>query len=165
MSVDSWAMGSSMRRFRERMRELIDSTSGTALIEAALVAPVLATVILGTVDLANYGAARLTVQQAINRGLEMAMIGGPTTSTTSIRDETAAQAGVASGQVTVTQSQTCNGSTATWGNTCSSGELRQFIQIDVTQTFTPTFAGGSVARVLTSNGTISISATGVIRIQ
>lgn len=155
-----------MRRFRKMIQELRDSISGTAVVETAVVAPFLAVVIMGTADVAMYGAAKLRVQQSINRGLEMAMIGGPSTSTESIEDEVESEAGVADGRVAVTQSQTCGGASATWNSTCTPGqEYRQFITITVTESFTPSFVLGVMADRLDDNQRINISATGVIRVQ
>ncbi|HKY81069.1 MAG TPA: TadE family protein, partial [Sphingobium sp.] len=51
--------------------DLIAETKGVALVETALVAPFLAIIIMGTVDTARYGAAKMQIQQAVNRGLEM----------------------------------------------------------------------------------------------
>lgn len=155
-----------MRRFRQSIQELRDSNSGAAAIETAIVAPFLAVVMMGTVDIAQYGAAKLEVQQAINRGLEMAMMGGPDTSTTAIQSDVATEAGVATANVNVTQTQTCNGASATWGSSCSSGqELRKFITITVTQNFRPSFVMGVLADRVDGSNRINISATGVIRVQ
>lgn len=152
-----------MRRFRTVIQDLARETRGTAVIETAVVATCLSILIMGTVDVARYGAAILNVQQGINRGLEMAMMGGPNTSTTTIQSEVATQAGVSTSAVTVTQSQTCAGTTATFGSSCTSGqETRKFYTVRVQTTFTPTFALGALAR---SRGTsISIDRTGVIRV-
>ena len=152
-----------MRRLRTVFQDLARSTSGTAVIETAIVATCLSVIIMGTVDVARYGAAILNVQQGVNRGLEMAMMGGPTTSTTTIQPEVATQANISTSNVTVTQSQTCAGTTATYGSTCTSGqESRKFYTITATSTFTPTFALGVLAR--SQGSSISISRTGVIRI-
>ena len=153
-----------MRRFRTVIQELARSTRGTAVIETAVVATCLSILIMGTVDVTRYGAAILNVQQGINRGLEMAMMGGPSTSTTTIQSEVATQAGISTSAVTVTQSQTCAGTVqGTYGVTCTSGqETRKFYTIRVQTSFTPTFALGALAR---SRGTsISIDKTGVIRV-
>jgi len=155
-----------MRRLRKAMQKLVDSTAGTAVVETAIVAPVLAVVIMGIVDVADYGAAKLKVQQAINRGLEMAMIGGPSTATTAIQTEVADHADVTSDKVTVTQLQTCNDADTTWGNSCSSGqELKRFIKIDLVQTYEPQFVGPLASFISNTDGPVSISASGTLRVQ
>lgn len=153
-----------MRRLRSLLHDLAHCTRGTAVIETAVVATFLSIVIMGTVDVARYGSALVGAQQAVNRGLEIAMMGGPDTPTTTVQSEVATQASVPTGNVTVTQSQTCAGTTQTWGTSCSSGELRKFYTVTVTNSFTPTFVGGVVARRLATNGSIAISTTGVIRV-
>ena len=157
--------GVTMRRFRAVIQDLARSTRGTAVIETAVVATCLSILIMGTVDVTRYGAAILNVQQGINRGLEMAMMGGPSTPTTTIQSEVASQAGVSTSAVTVTQSQTCAGTAPAggYGSSCTTGqETRKFYTIRVQTTFTPTFALSALAR---SRGTsISIDRTGVIRI-
>jgi Flp pilus assembly protein TadG len=154
-----------MRRLRSLLHDLAHSTRGTAVIETAVVASFLSIVIMGTVDVARYGSALLNVQQGVNRGLEMAMMGGPSTPTATIQSEVATQAGVSTSNVTVTQSQTCAGTTATYGTSCTSGqESRKFYTITATSSFTPTFVGGVLARRFATNGSIAISTTGVIRV-
>ena len=146
---------------------LIAEAKGVAFVETALVAPFLAAVVMGTVDTARYGASKLNIQQAVNRGLEMSWLGGPSVATTDIQTQAASQANLSTSAVTVTQTQECAGTAATWGSTCATGqETAKYTQIRISTTFTPTFVLGSLARLLgNSNGNIPISATGVIRIQ
>src|SRR5689334_10877702 len=103
--------GVSMRRFRAVIQDLMRETRGTAVIETAVVATCLSILVMGTVDVARYGAAILNVQQGINRGLEMVMMGGPTTSTSTVQSEVSTQTGISTSNITVTQSQTCAGTT------------------------------------------------------
>jgi Flp pilus assembly protein TadG len=155
-----------MRRLCTVFQDLARSTSGTAVIETAIVATCLSIIIMGTVDLARYGAALLKTQQAVNRGLEMVMINGPGTSTSTVQSDVATQAGVATSAVTVTQTQTCAGTAATYGSTCTTGqEARKYYTINVATSFTPTFALGAVARRIAPNGSIPISTTGEIRVS
>jgi Flp pilus assembly protein TadG len=150
-------------RLRTVIKDLARETRGTAVIETAVVATCLSILVMGTVDVTRYGAAILNVQQGINRGLELAMMGGPNTSTTTIQSEVSTQTGISTSNITVSQSQTCAGTTATFGSSCTSGqETRKFYTIAVTTTFTPTFALGVIARRLGTS--ISISRTGVIRV-
>jgi Flp pilus assembly protein TadG len=156
-----------MRRFRPVIQKLARDKRGTAVIETAVVATCLSILIMGTVDVARFGAQHLRDQQGVNRGLEMVMMGGPSTSTTTVQSEVSTQTGVPIANITVTQSQTCAGvAQTTYGVTCTSGqEARKFYTITVNDTFTPTFALGTVARALRGGGsTIAITKTGVIRI-
>ena len=148
------------------LRSLLGETKGIALVETALVAPFLAVIIMGTVDTARYGAAKMKIQQAVNRGLEMSWMGGKDIAATDIQAQAAEQAGVATSAVTITQTLECGGTATSWSNTCSSGETARYTQIQISTTFTPSFALSSLARVLgNSNGVVPISATGVLRIQ
>ena len=144
-------------------------TSGIALVETALVAPFLAIILMGTVDAARYGAAKMKIQQAVNRGLEMSWMGGTDVVAADIQAQAAAQANVPTSAVTVTQTLECGGTATTWttnANPCASGETARYTQIQISTTFTPSFALGSLAKMLAnSNGVVPISATGVLRIQ
>ena len=148
-------------------RELSASKQGLALVETALIAPFLILLITGIVDLAMYGAALLKAQQAVNRGLEMSMMGGTSIPATDIQSEAAAQAGVATSNVVVTQTLECAGAAATWGSTCATGlEAAAYTRIQLSTTYHPVLAFGTTAWLQTNeNGDIPISVTGVIRIQ
>ncbi|HKT76416.1 MAG TPA: TadE/TadG family type IV pilus assembly protein [Sphingobium sp.] len=146
---------------------LIGEVRGVAFVETALIAPFLAMAIMGTVDTARYAAAKMAIQQAVNRGLEMSMMGGPTTAASDIQSQAAAQAGVATSAVTVTQTLECSGTSTSWSSTCTSAqETARYTQIQISTTFTPSFALGMLAKTLgNANGVVPISATGVLRIQ
>ena len=146
---------------------LVAETKGVALVETALVTPFLAAVIVGTVDTARYAAAKLEIQQAVNRGLEMSWMGGPTLAATDIQTQAALQADVPTSSVTVTQTLECAGTVTAWGANCATGqETAKYTQIQISTTFTPSFVLGSLAQMLgNSNGVVPISVTGVMRIQ
>lgn len=148
-------------------RELSASKQGLALVETALIAPFLILLITGIVDLAMYGAALLKAQQAVNRGLEMSMMGGTSIATTDIQSQAATQAGVATSNVVVTPTLECAGVLTTWGSTCSTGqETAVYTKIQLSTTYHPLLAFGTTAWLNTdANGDIPISVTGVIRIQ
>ena len=154
---------------RARIGALIAETKGVALVETAMVAPFLAVIIMGTVDAARYGAAKMKIQQAVNRGLEMSWMGGPTLAASDIQAQAAAQASVPTSSVTVTQTLECGGTATTWttdSDPCASGETARYTQIQISTTFTPSFALGSLAKMLgNSDGVVPISVTGVLRIQ
>jgi Flp pilus assembly protein TadG len=144
------AFSAIMPRPGNLLRAMGAATDGVAVVETALIAPVLAIVIVGVIDTAGYGAAKLESQQAVNRGLE-----------------TATQAGVSTSQVTVTQTLECSGTTTSWSSSCATGqETARYIQIQISTTYTPLFALGSLAKLYgNSDGIIPISTSQVIRIQ
>lgn len=133
----------------------------------ALVAPFLILLITGIVDLAMYGAALLKAQQAVNRGLEMSMMGGTAVDIPDIQSQAAMQAGVSTNDVLVTPTLECSGAAATWGSACAAGqETAAYTQITIPTTYHPLLAFGTTAWMQTdANGDIPISVTGVIRIQ
>jgi Flp pilus assembly protein TadG len=160
------ALNEIMRPLGSLPRALAAEARGVALVETAIVTPFIAAVIMGTVDTARYGAAKLEIQQAVNRGLEMSWMGGPSLSATEIQTQAAAQADLPASAVTVTQTLECSGTVTSWSASCATGETARYTQIQISTTFTPTFVLGSLAKLLgNSNGDIPISATGVIRIQ
>jgi Flp pilus assembly protein TadG len=136
-------------------------------VEVALVAPFLALLIVNTVDSAIFAARKLQIQQGVNRGLEISMIGGKSTATSTIQSETATEAGVSTSAVTITQLLECDGLTTTWSSSCTTGqETSRFITVSVTTTHTPLFSLGLLTQTLgDSNGDIPIATSGTIRVQ
>lgn len=158
--------GTAMRH-RAMLRELVAAKQGVALVETALIAPIFVILILGVADLALYGAALIKAQQAVNRGLEMAMMGGTTVTSTSIQSETASQADVSTSNVTVTQTLECSGTATTWNTSCATGqETAAYVQIQLSTSYQPLFALSPLSWVKTdSSGKLPISLAEVIRIQ
>lgn len=151
---------------RRLFATLFSDANGVALVETAMVAPFLALTIMGTVDIARYGAAKMKIQQAVNRGLEMSWMGGKDIAVSDIQAQAAAQANVDAAGVTVTQTLECGGTATSWSSTCASGETARYTQIQISTTFTPSFALSPLTRTLgNSNGVVPISVTGVLRIQ
>jgi len=148
------------------LKELSASKQGVALVELALIAPFLILLITGIVDLALYGATLLKAQQAVNRGLEMSMMGGTSVDMDAIKIQVEAQAG-SPATATPIPTQECAGVAATWGSSCATGqETAKYTQIQLSTTYHPLLAFGTTAWMQTNaNGDIPISVTGVIRIQ
>jgi Flp pilus assembly protein TadG len=166
-SDDSLSLSDIAPPLRPFFGALIAETKGVAFVETALVAPFLALVIMGTVDTARYAAAKMKIQQAVNRGLEMSSMGGTSVAAADIQTQAAEQAGVSTSSVTVTQTLECGGTATSWTTTtCASGETARYTQVQISTSFTPSFALGSLAKLLgNSEGVVPISATGVLRIQ
>lgn len=61
-----------------RLRLLRDDERGTAAVELAMVAPVLALAMLGSLDLARAVAAKIALEQAANRAMHLADVVRPT---------------------------------------------------------------------------------------
>ena len=152
---------------RRHMHGLATATDGVALVEMAFVAPVLAVIALGLVDVAFYAANKIQTQQAINRGLEMAMMAGPSVSLTGIREQAALQAGIPLDDVTVSSTLECADVVTDWNSVCGNGqETARSVHIDISTAFAPHFIFGTVAKTLmNTDGTIPVEVSGGIRIQ
>ena len=156
-----------LTRRLSRVHSLANANDGVALVEMAFIAPVLAVIALGLVDIAFYAANKIQAQQALNRGLEMAMMAGPSVSAADIREQAALQADVPLNAVTVSSRLECAGIETDWNSTCGSGQetAREF-QIDISTVFVPAFIFGTVAKTLmNTDGTIAVEVSGNIRIQ
>jgi Flp pilus assembly protein TadG len=153
---------------------------GASLIELALVAPFLATLVLGVVDLSNGYSAKLQLEQAAQRTIEKAMqaekneINGlNVTYYQTLKAEGATAAGVDQSAVTVKYWLECNGvnqntsaSTmdADYDKVCNTGQAyARYISVAITKTYTPMFnlrLPGS-----NSNGTYTLEGTASMRVQ
>src|SRR6266550_2771978 len=98
---------------------LIRDSRGTSIIEMALVAPFLATLVIGMVDLSRAYSTKVQLTQAAQRAIEKAMQGKKETSLyDTLQSEGATAAGVATSDVTVDYWLECNGTRqATYDNT------------------------------------------------
>ena len=94
-----------MRRLLHRLRA---DQQGAALIELGLAAPILATFVIGIVDLSNAYSRKLTIEQAAQRGIEKIMQtteNGQVDATAEAEIEAAAN--LLPSQVTMTITQEC----------------------------------------------------------
>lgn len=156
----------------KRIHSLAADETGTSIIEMALLAPILATMLVGMVDLSSAYSAKLKLVQGAQRAVEKIQrfgIGVPTkTDTASLKAEAADGAGIAVDKVIVTSWLECTSSTATtkkaYDDSCSTGEsFARYVQVDAEGTFTPMFsmkwAGAN------ANGSFTLVGTAGIRTQ
>jgi Flp pilus assembly protein TadG len=158
------------RRFTRRLARnvplhLARNQRGSVIIELAFIAPILATMIVGVVDLSAAYGRKLVLEQAAQRAVEKIMqTTGEDTVDATIRNEAAAAAGIPVSQVTVAFTMTCNGVSTNYATQCAdnSTEVR-YIEISLWDKYTPiipaTFAG------MNSDGTYTLTATNGIRTQ
>ena len=146
------------------LRTLTRDTRGAAIVEMAMVAPVLATMIIGVVDLSNAFGRKLKLEQAAQRGIEKIMnTSANDTVEATLQSEAATQAGVPLSNVTVTYRLECNGA-VTGGGSCPAGQTSsQWISVDVVDKYTPLFP--IHLKGINSDGTYHIKATAGMRIQ
>ena len=115
---------------------------GTSLVEMGLIAPFLASFIIGMVDLSNGYSARLQLEQAAQVAIEKVQGYQTTTSTyDTLKAEAANAAGVDQSAVVVRYWLECDGVKQTDYNTTCSGTAvyARWIQVEVTKTYTPYF--------------------------
>lgn len=137
---------------------------GTSLIEFGFLAPFLAFLTMGVVDLSRGLAERFNLQQAVNRSLELvqarpAVAGAEATDVdyTYVKTEAAAAAGVPDTQVTLTRWLECDGVVeAQVTGTCDDGEdTARYLRVRITKNFQGQFYFD----------TIPMAASGALRTQ
>lgn len=148
----------------KRLFQLARDKRGAAIVEMAMVAPVLATMIIGVVDLSNAFGRKLKLEQASQRAIEKIM--NTTANDTveeTLKSEAATQAGVSTSNVTVNYRLECNGSYTT-ADDCASGETAsEWISVEVIDRYTPLFPIRLSG--INSDGTYHIKSTAGVRIQ
>lgn len=152
-----------MRRFVSKLRR---DARGTAAIELALIAPMLATLVVGVIDMSNGYSRKLELEQAVQRSLEMVLqTTGNDTAEDAIIGQVVAQAGVTAEQVVVARRLECDAVVvADITEECDPDEMTaRYITVSVTDTYDPMFAmtfGNTDA-----NGNYRLSATAGMRTQ
>lgn len=150
-----------------RFARLARDDRGASLVELALVAPIMASLLIGMVDLSRAYSHKLKLEQAAQRAIEKVQQYQTATSTYgTLRAEAAAAAGVPSGNVTIDYWLECNGvRAATYESVCSSGQVyARWVQVDVTGTFTPLFPSKRYPGA-NANGTFTLHGIAGMRTQ
>jgi Flp pilus assembly pilin Flp len=146
------------------LRSLLGEDRGTAAIELAIIAPMLATLVVGVVDLSNGFSRKLALEQATQRAIEKVM---QTTDTLPVEDvikaEASAAAGIPIANVTVTYRLECNEvAKPSYDDECTSGQREsRYLMVTATDKYTPMFAA-SIAGA-NADGTYHLSATSGLR--
>lgn len=137
---------------------------GTSLIEFGFLAPFLALLTMGVIDLSRGLAERFAIQQAANRGLELVQARPAVAAADSddvdysfVKTEVATAAGVPESQVTLTRWLECDGAESGDVNgTCADGQaMARYLRVRVTKNFTGEFY----------YDTIPMAASGTLRTQ
>jgi len=140
---------------------------GASIVELALVVPVMASLLIGMVDLSRAYSHKLKLEQAAQRAIEKIQQYQTSTSTYgTLQAEAAAAAGVPTANVTIDYWLECNGTRATtYESVCTSGQVyARWVQVDVTGTFTPIFATKKYPGANT-NGTFTLHGIAGMRTQ
>ena len=140
---------------------------GASIVELALVVPVMASLLIGMVDLSRAYSHKLKLEQAAQRAIEKIQQYQTSTSTYgTLQAEAAAAAGVPTANVTIDYWLECNGTRATtYESVCTSGQVyARWVQVDVTGTFTPIFPTKKYPGANT-NGTFTLHGIAGMRTQ
>lgn len=148
---------------RRRLPTLARDERGTSLIEFGFLAPFLALLTMGVIDLSRGLAERFNLQQSVNRGLELVQARPAVADATSgdvdysfVKTEVAAAAGVPQSQVTLTRWLECDGSEKAVDSTCADGQtVARYLKVRVTKNFIAEFY----------YDTIPMAASGTLRTQ
>lgn len=138
---------------KRSLTNLARDARGAAIIEMALAAPVLATLLIGMVDLSRGYSAKLRLEQVAQRSVEKAMQGMQGDDSTDIfetlKAEAAAAAGVSESAVTVRYWLECNGVSqntnpstmaADYDTVCPGGQVyARYLNVRIQKTYTPMF--------------------------
>lgn len=153
------------------LRLLARDHRGAAVIELALLAPILALLTIGTVDLSNAFGRKLALEQAAQRAMEKVMnTTGVDTVEGTIKQEAVAQASsgtdtITEDQVTVTFRLECNTVVQADPNgDCAPGETTsRYILVKVEDTYAPFFAFRFAG--IDADGTYHVSAQAGVRVK
>ena len=115
---------------------------GAAVIELALLAPILALMTMGIIDISQAFNRRLTLEQAAQRAVEKVMqTTGQTTPEETIKLEAAAQGDVSEDDVVVSYRMECDGEEQEdFATECEGGKTEsRYLMVEVTGTYEPMF--------------------------
>ena len=134
-----------IRQFQSLARD----DRGASIIEMGLMLPVLASLLIGMVDISRAYSAKLQLEQAAYRAIEKVQQYNTTEDTYNTLKNEAASAATSAGFTNVTASDVtidywleCNGTRqSTYDTNCSSGQTyARWITVDVTAKFVPMFS-------------------------
>lgn len=150
-----------------RFTRLAKDDRGASIIELALVAPILASLLIGMVDMSRAYSYKLKLEQAAQRAIEKVQAYQTTTSTYgTLQAEAAAAAGVPTANVTIDYWLECDGVRAANYNSVCSGTATyaRWVTVSVQGTFTPMFKSKFYPRA-NPDGTFTITGKTGMRTQ
>jgi Flp pilus assembly pilin Flp len=115
---------------------------GAAVIELALLAPILALMTIGIIDVSQAFGRKLALEQAAQRAVEKVMqTTGNTTPEGTIKAEAASQAGISQDDVSVVYRLECDGAVeADFDTECDPAEVEsRYLMVTVVGSYTPMF--------------------------
>ena len=163
---------------RNKLLNLARDERGTSIIELALLAPMLATLVIGMSDISMAYSQKLQLEQAAQRSIEKAMQGMQGDESTDIFDgltaEAAATAGVEENAVEVRYWLECNGVSqnsnpstmeADYNKVCSGTNpvYSRHLNVAIEKVYTPTFQVHWLGS--NSDGTFTLVGEAGLRVQ
>jgi Flp pilus assembly protein TadG len=148
------------------LRSLQRDQGGNSLVEMGLMAPVLAALLVGTVDISQAVSTKVQVEQAAQRAIELAQRSNYATSMNATLKSEAETAAGSGSSATVTAWLECNhsGSKDYDTGTCTSAQsYARYVSVTVTGSYTPIFP--NMFFTTNSNGTVTVKGYAVIRTQ
>ena len=139
------------------LRRLLGDERGTTVIETALVAPVLATLALGSYDVSRMVARQHELQNGAGdmESIVLAANQGAATSVDTIKSVIKAQLSVTDNKLTVAKKYRCGIASALYDYgdgtypSCAAGEsVSIYVQVGVTDTYTPMWTSFGVGKPL-----------------
>jgi Flp pilus assembly protein TadG len=151
-----------------RLRSLARDERGNSLIEMAFVAPLLAALVVGSVDISRGVSAKLQVEQAAQRSIELVQRSEYKTSDKATYEADARAAAGTGSTATLTAWLECNGNgvhlNIDTGACAATEAMAKYVQMSVQKPFTPLF-GTRFFAAANSNGTVTVHATAGIRVR
>ena len=154
-------------------KSLARDEGGASLIEMGLALPILASLLIGMVDISRAYSAKLQLEQAAYRAIEKVQQYNTTSSTYNTLKSEAAAAATAAGFTGVTDDSViidfwleCDGTRAADYNSVCPGNqtYARWVTVDISGTFTPMFASRRWPGA-NSNGTFTLHGKAGLRTQ
>lgn len=155
---------------RRSVGSIVTDDDGLALLEMALILPVLLLLIMGTIDLSRIVAAGLDLEQAAQRTTDFALSKRPQSADgTYLKKEAVAASGVAASNVTVDIFLECNGvRQSSFSAICPAGQQRaRYVSVTILDQIEPGFdwAGFSSFLGFQLSPTVAIRGDSIVRFQ
>jgi Flp pilus assembly protein TadG len=148
-------------------RSLLADQRGNSLVEMAFVAPLLAALMVGTVDISRAYSARVKLEQAAQRAIERVQVSNYVeTDNTTIKSDAETAAGNGS-TATVTDWLQCGTSASklAYTDACASGvAIARYVQVSITNTYTPMF-GTRFFPGANPDGSVPLTAVAGVRVE
>jgi len=149
-------------------RQLRADERGNSVIELGLVTPILAALLMGTVDISRAVSAKLNLEQAAQRTIELVQRSKYDTADNATYETEAETAAGTGSDATISNWLECNnnGTHLNWTTgSCTTGDpYARVVQVTIQQPFTPLF-GTRFFPGANADGTFTLHATAGIRTQ